>query len=217
MNRRALVLLTGLFSIAFFAGGTVYYRNAQAERARIVAETRAEAMVRDHSPVIGPANAPVTIVEFFDPSCEACRAFYPPVKQILSMFPQDARLVIRYTPFHASSEVAVRLLEAARMQDKFVPVLEALLEFQPEWADDSNPDTDKAWQRAAAAGLDIERAKKDGASASVQATLDKDMADVKTLEISRTPTFFVNGKPLKQFGPKPLYDLVKEEVEQARR
>lgn len=217
MNRRTLVIATGIAAVAAFSGGTALYSNQQARRARAIAETRAEAMVRDHSPVIGPVTAPVTIVEFFDPSCEACRAFYPPVKQILSMFPQDVRLVIRYTPFHASSEVAVRLLEAARMQDKFVPVLEALLEFQPEWADDANPDTDKAWQRAAAAGLDIERAKKDGASASVQATLDKDMADVKILEISRTPTFFVNGKPLTQFGPKPLYDLVKQEVEQAGR
>jgi protein-disulfide isomerase len=30
-----------------------------------------------HSPVLGPQGAPVTIVEFFDPACETCHAFYP--------------------------------------------------------------------------------------------------------------------------------------------
>ncbi|MFS8328883.1 thioredoxin domain-containing protein, partial [Vreelandella titanicae] len=33
--------------------------------------------MRSHSPILGREDAPVTIVEFFDPACEACRAFYP--------------------------------------------------------------------------------------------------------------------------------------------
>ena len=37
-------------------------------------------LVRTHSPVVGPVEAPVTIVEFFDPACPGCRAYYPYVK-----------------------------------------------------------------------------------------------------------------------------------------
>jgi len=72
--------------------------------------------VRDYSPVIGLENAPVTIVEFFDPSCEGCRAMYPYVKEILAEYPDNVRLVLRYVLFHGGSEEAVRILEAARNQ-----------------------------------------------------------------------------------------------------
>ncbi|BCB17137.1 thioredoxin domain-containing protein [Bosea sp. ANAM02] len=217
MNRRALVVFTGIVALAVFSGATVFYQTEQAKRARVIAATRAEALVRDHSPVIGPANAPVTIVEFFDPSCEACRAFYPPLKQILALFPNDARLVIRYAAFHEGSDVAVKILEAARRQDKFEPALQALLEFQPEWADHEKPDIEKAWSRVREAGLDVERGKRDAARPEIDATLEKDLADVKTLEVTRTPTFFVNGEPLTEFGPRQLYELVKREVEKARK
>ena len=217
MNRRAVVILTGVSALAVFAGGTAFYQNEQAKRARAIAASRAEALVRDHSPIIGPASAPVTIVEFFDPSCEACRAFYPPLKQILGLFPNDARLVIRYAAFHEGSDQAVKILEAARLQGKFEPVMEALLEFQPEWADHDKPDLEKAWARAKDAGLDIERGKRDAARPEFQTTLDRDGADAKALEVTRTPTFFVNGRPLTEFGPRPLYEMVKREVEKARK
>lgn len=217
MNRRTIVVLTGISALAIFSGATVFHQNEQTKRARAIAASRSEALVRDHSPIIGPATAPVTIVEFFDPSCEACRAFYPPLKQILGLFPNDARLVIRYAAFHEGSDVAVRLLEAARLQGKFEPVMEALLEFQPEWADHDKPDLEKAWARAKDAGLDIELGKRDAARPELQMTLDKDGADAKALEVTRTPTFFVNGQPLTEFGPRPLYELVKREVEKTRK
>ncbi|CCV09425.1 DSBA oxidoreductase (fragment) [Mesorhizobium metallidurans STM 2683] len=46
----------------------------------------------------------------------------------------------------------------------------------------------------------------------VDAVLAQDVADVKAVGITGTPTFFVNGKPLPSFGRKQLEDLVKAEV-----
>jgi len=217
MNRRAAVILTGILALTLFSGSTVYYQNEQARRARALAAAKADALVRDHSPIIGPANAPVTIVEFFDPSCEACRAFYPPLKQILGLFPNDVRLVIRYTAFHEGSDAAVKILEAARRQGKLEPALNALLQFQPEWADHDKPDLEIAWRRAGEAGLDVDQGKRDAALPELDALLQKDMADVKTMEVKQTPTFFVNGQPLAEFGPKPLYEMVKREVENSKK
>lgn len=171
------------------------------------------AYVRRHSPVIGPANAPVTIVEFFDPSCEACRAFYPIVKQIMAQYPNDVRLVLRYTPLHEGSEEAVRILETARQQNVFEPVLEALFVEQPQWAIHGGPRLERAWAAAGAAGLDQARARAAMQAPQITAALNQDIADATTLGVRGTPTFFVNERPLTSFGPQQLHDLVRSEVE----
>lgn len=210
MNRRTLVIATSVLAVAAFAGGAAWYRADQASQQAAKAIQHADRLVRFHSPVIGPPAAKVTIVEFFDPSCEACRAFHPYVKQILAAFPKDVRLVIRYTPFHPGSDEAVRILEAARIQGRFEPVLEALLDRQPEWAMHGKPRLDIAWQAAAAAGLDLARARVDGNTDRVTALLAQDVEDVKAVGVRATPTFFVNGQPLAVSGPQQLFDLVAE-------
>jgi len=171
---------------------------------------------RTYSPVIGAVNAPVTIVEFFDPSCEACRAFHPVVKQILGKFPGQVRLVLRYATFHQGSEEVVRMLEASRLQGVFEPVLEVLLKRQPEWAIHGNPRIDKAWGFAEQAGLNVEAARKAMFSDEINQILLQEKNDIKTLKVSRTPTFYVNKKPLPKFGGQELYELVRSEVETAK-
>ena len=75
------------------------------------------------------------------------------------------------------------------------------------------PAPEKAWEFAAAAGLNIEQAKAYAASGAVEKMLEKEVADVQSLGVQATPTFFVNGKPLIKSGPQALNDLVKAEVE----
>jgi protein-disulfide isomerase len=162
--------------------------------------------------VLGSVDAPVTIVEFFDPACEACRAFHPVVKRIMANFPGKVRVVLRYTAFHPTSEEAIRILEAARLQGKFEVALERLYETQPRWAPHGRP-ADSAWSVLDGTGLDIERARKDAAMPAVVAMLSQDAADVKSVGVRATPTFFVNGKPLQEFGAQQLFDLVKAEVQ----
>jgi protein-disulfide isomerase len=172
-------------------------------------------LVRPYSPVLGPADAPVTIVEFFDPSCEACRAFHPVLQGIREQFPNEVRIVMRYTPFHEGSDEAVRILELARAQGVFEPVLDALLERQPEWAVDGAPETDRAWAIAGEAGLDVEAARARRMLPGIVTVLNQDMADVEALGIQQTPTFFVNGEPLAEFGAEELVEAVRAEVEAA--
>lgn len=173
-------------------------------------------LVRAHSPSVGPVAAKVTIVEFFDPACEACRALYPIVKQTMAQYPGEVRLVLRYAPLHQGSDEAVRILETARLQKIFIPVLEALLARQPEWAAHGSMDLDRAWTIAGDAGLDLKKARQARLSAKITAVLDQDIADLKTVGVSQTPTFFVNGKPLQEFGVRQLQDLVRGEVAAAR-
>jgi len=211
MNRRLLVGITVLIALVVFGGGTWYYTDMKAREAAAVTADEGT-LVRSHSPVLGPVEAPVTIVEFLDPSCEACRAFYPLVKQVLAAYPKDVRLVIRYTPFHQGSDEAVRILEASRKQDKFESVLAALMAQQPEWAMHGQPDLERAWAIAGEQGLDVALARRDGAAPEVDQVLKADIADVEANKVQQTPTFFVNGKPLVEFSPQGLVNLVEGEI-----
>lgn len=215
MNRRVAVLATLAFAILVFAVGAIAYSRFATPQAPPATASEPSNLVRFNSPVVGPQNAPVTIVEFFDPSCEACRAFYPIVKQIMDRYPNEVRLVLRYAPLHEGSDQAVRILEAARRQDRLIPVLEALLAGQSNWAAHGAPDLDIAWQIAGAAGLDLDRARVDAQGEDVTAVLAQEIADLEALGVSQTPTFYVNGRELLDFGPQQLADLVAAEVDQA--
>lgn len=157
MNRRLILILTALAALAAFAVGAWLFQRQSAGQASALAVANASALVRIHAPVMGPPNARVTVVEFFDPSCEACRAFYPYVKKIIADFSPDVRLVIRYAPFHQGSDEAVAILEMARAQNRFEPVLDALVARQPEWAAHGAPNLALAWSIAGDAGLQYDR------------------------------------------------------------
>jgi protein-disulfide isomerase len=159
----------------------------------------------------------VTIVEFFDPACETCRAFYPIVKNILQQYPNDVRLVIRYAPFHAGSDQVVKLLEASKRQGQYLAVLEAVLAAQPQWADHGKPNIDLAYRAAQAAGLDLAKAEIDAQRPDIAGVLKQDIEDLTALEVTKTPTFFVNGRGLPSFGEQQLLTLVAEEVAKARK
>lgn len=219
MNRRGLILSVLALGVAGFGGATWFAtRPGPVVEVEPVAPELAEAMIRPYSPILGPAQAPVTIVEFFDPACEACRAFHPIVKDIMAEHGDAVRVVIRYTPFHGvASEEAIRVLEAARMQDIYVPVLEAVLREQPRWASHGAPAPGLILQIAATAGLDAEAARTQMLAPDVVAILNQDRADVETVGIRQTPTFFVNGKPLDPFGEAELRRLVAAEVASAQK
>ncbi|WP_413615690.1 DsbA family protein [Halomonas cupida] len=171
-------------------------------------------LVRPHSPILGAEDAPVTIVEFFDPACEACRAFYPLTKRILATYPEQVQLVLRYTSFHGEiSDTAIRVLEAARRQDVFEPVLETLLARQEQWASHGRFDEQAILDIASQAGLDQASAEAFLDSPEVQATINQDMDDVRKNKVLQTPTFFINGELLSPFGMQELFDAVKREVE----
>ena len=217
MNKKWLVISTAAAVVVAFVAGAAFLRERSTQEVVQAAQTNNDAFVRPHSPVFGNPAAKVTIVEFFDPSCETCRAFYPIVKDILKQYPNDVRLVIRYAPFHAGSDQVVKLLEAAKRQNKYQPVLEMILATQPQWADHGKPNIELAFRAAQEAGLDIAKAQADAQGSDIAAVLKQDIEDLTALEVTKTPTFFVNGRGLPSFGDQQLLSLVAEEVAKARK
>lgn len=213
MNRRTLLIGASALGLVAFGGGAMILtrrREAEAQAAAAAAPAVDETLlIRPHSPILGPADAPVTLVEFFDPSCEACRAFHPIIGEIRNQFPTQVRVVMRYTLFHEGSDEAARILEVARMQGKFEQVLDALLEKQPTWALHDGPQMDVAWRVAGAVGLDLQKAETDKLFPGITGTINQDMADVEALGIRQTPTFFLQGKKLEITSTEQFVEAVR--------
>jgi protein-disulfide isomerase len=201
--------------LAFIVGRWLYTASER-EKAADSAQAIMATLVRPHAPTIGPADAPVVIVEFLDPACETCAVFYPMVKQLMAASPDKIRLVLRYAPFHQGSDTVVAALEAARRQDKYWPTLEALLASQARWAPNHTSQMDLAWPFLEGIGLDFARMRNDMMAPEIAQIIAQDLADARALNVTKTPEFFVNGKPLPSFGYRQLKTLVDAALFNAR-
>ncbi|AMN56346.1 disulfide bond formation protein DsbA (plasmid) [Roseibium algicola] len=217
MNNKSIVLSVAVFGLILLSVAAWFFVRPMFMRAAIPTE-QTLAVLRPHSPIIGPEDAPVTIVEFFDPTCEACRKIYPVVRDIMAEYGDTVRLAIRYVAFEGKGSVeAIRVLEVARKQGVFQPVLEALLRDQKRWAKDGAPEQELIIQISTEAGLDPEAARTQMLEPIIAATINQDRADAEVLGVTQTPTFFVNGRSVNSFGEAELRALVNEEVAASRK
>lgn len=207
-----LVGVTSLVLVLAFVLGSNYYKNQQIQKYGFMAEENAELFVRAHSKTLGSDDAKVYLVEFMDPACETCAAFAPFVKRIMDDNPGKIKLVLRYAPFHDGADDFVKILEAAGMQGKYWETLNVMFETQNIWASHHNYQPQRLWDILPRAGVDIEQIKKDMQDPAIAKIIEQDMADVKTLNVQKTPGYFVNGKPLQTFGYRQLFELIQSEL-----
>lgn len=215
MKRQSLFITAAVVLLAAFAIAAMLYMGHKADTAKALAN---EALLtRPHAPTEGPRSAKVHIVEFLDPACGTCREFYPFVHQLMEAHRGQVRLTVRYAPFHPNSDQVVRILEAARKQGKWQETLERLFATQANWVVNHSAQPDMAWQQLAGLGLDLERMRQDMNSPELVQQLAQDMADARALNVTQTPEFFVNGKPMPSFGYEQLTQLVDDARQAAYR
>lgn len=221
MNKKVLILL-GMVAVVVVAGvlGASYYRDS-VQKEPIKGTPPREELVRADSPAIGPADAKVTIVEFYDPECEACAAFHPSVKALLKEFEGKVRFVARYATFHKNAKIAAIYTEAAGEQGKYWEMQQKLFEKQGEWGEKHGhgaPATPVAPPNALfdkyaqELGLNVDQLKASVSDPKHAAKVDRDMRDVDALKVQRTPTFFVNGRQLARFSQLDLRALIVQEL-----
>ncbi|MBI5256666.1 MAG: thioredoxin domain-containing protein [Burkholderiales bacterium] len=214
-GRRRLFIGAGAVLVLGFGAATVAYRRQQDSAAAQAAQKNQPALVGAHAPRIGPREAKVQLVEFLDPACETCAAFYPHVKRLMAAHPGRIQLSLRHVPLHQGSDLVVRILEASREQGLYLSTLEGLYAAQRQWVVQHRVQPDAVWQVVQGLGLDLERLRFEMTSPAIAERMAQDMADARTLGVSKTPEFFANGRPMPRFGLEELQTLVDEEVRRA--
>ncbi len=163
----------------------------------------------------GSEKALVVVTEFFDPECESCREFQPYLNSLLNDYDGRIQLVLRYAPFHPNSIFAVKILEAAREQNQYWETLQVLYKFQPDWGSHDHPRPELIWGYLNSLNLDINKLKVDMESERIKNLIDDDIKAGKSLGVYATPTFFVNGKMVSEFGPVYLRTAIEEALKQS--
>lgn len=213
--KKTLFISAAVLLFLVFAVGTLLYKAERVDQAEQHANEFQSALVRPHAPVFGSADAKVEIVEFLDPACETCKRFYPLVKERMAAHPERIRLVLRYAPFHNHSDFVVALLYATDQQGKHREALEALLAAQDDWVAHHTVQPDRVWPHLEGLGLDMARLRSDMNAPEIRARITQDLDDARALNVTKTPEFFVNGKPLPSFGWEPLMALMDEALARA--
>lgn len=99
---------------------------------------------------------------------------------------------------------------------RIAPALEALLASQAVWAPHHTPQVALVWKQLEGLGLNMEQMRADANAPEVGRVIAQDLEDARTLNVTKTPEFFVNGRPLPSFGYEPLKALVDDALDASR-
>jgi protein-disulfide isomerase len=160
------------------------------------------------SPIFGPLNAPVTVVVFDDYLCSSCAIFEKDLKDVLKMYPEEVKLVIKHYPgaTHSFSKKAASAARAAHVQGKFWEFHHSLFEKQTSLDDN----TIKIIARQL--GLDMNKFNQDLHSKDIMSLVDRDLMEGRRLGINVTPTVFINGKYLERLSLGDITDMIEAEL-----
>lgn len=190
-----LGIFAGLIILLIFARG----------RGRSPSGDSTEAQADDW--VKGSARAGVTLIEYGDFQCPACRSYASVVKELNETFPDQLRIVYRHFPLtqiHRNALPSARAAEAAGAQGKFWEMHDLLFEKQGLWSNEGRVD-EIFLDYAKSLGLDEAKFKGDYDSSMVRDRIQAHLAGANAIGLNSTPSFLLNGKKLQ--NPRTLADF----------
>jgi protein-disulfide isomerase len=143
---------------------------------------------RDHT--LGPADAPLVLVEYGDYQCPHCGKVYPFVLQLIERYGNRLRFAYRHFPLakmHPQARLAAESAEAAAAQGKFWEMHGQLFTHQKEL------EPIHLLKYAEAVGLDINRFRQEVEAHTYAPRVQEDMSGGVRSGVNGTPTFFING------------------------
>jgi protein-disulfide isomerase len=147
--------------------------------------------VNEHDHSIGPADAPVTLVEYGDYECPHCGRAHPLVQAIKRQLGDRLRFVYRHFPLteaHPHAQTAAEAAEAAGAQGRFWQMHDTLFRNQQALYDED------LLLYAARIGVDVERFARELVAGTYVKKVRDDFRSGVRSGVNGTPTFFVNGE-----------------------
>ena len=169
--------------------------------------------------MLGSQTAAVTVEEFADYQCGGCAAVHPVMKELASAYAgnRNFRFIYRHYPLaipaHDKSYEASVATEAAGLQGKFWQMQDQLFRNQAAWT--ANPNYRQIWSEYASnLGMDVQRFQADLAGIQTKNRVDADIQRGRALNVSSTPSVFVNGKlvPFSELNIASLRRIVDAEI-----
>ena len=201
--------------VGFGAGFLVWGQDAAQDLAAVPDPARAAQAVADAAPAsrlevdpggdpsLGPADAPITIVEFSDFNCPHCQAWHREVsEELFNTYPDQIYFVYKDFPIVGGGRagfLGAQAAHCAEEQGAYWEFHSAL--FSGEYSLDS-PGVD---QIAVDLGLDLDPFKECMVEARYAEEVRDDFNYGVSLGVSSTPTFFINGIPL--VGAQPFVNF----------
>jgi protein-disulfide isomerase/Skp family chaperone for outer membrane proteins len=162
-------------------------------------------------PTRGPANAPVTIVEFSDFECPYCGGLFPTLKQVEKNYPQQVRIVYRQFPLaniHPHAQKAAEASLCANEQQKFWEFHDSMFGNQRELS------VADLKQRAADLKLDTQAFNQCLDSGRHAAAIQLDIQEGARNGVTGTPAMFINGRFLSGNQPySEIKDIIEDELQ----
>jgi protein-disulfide isomerase len=158
------------------------------------------------SPVDGPADAWVTVVEFSDFQCPYCGAVQPTLRALLPAYGTDVRLVFKHFPlsFHAYARTTAIAAECARAQSRFWELHDLVFAGQAALFGSGAFETNLT-AVASRTGLDVANWQACRSDPAMAARVDADLSVGILVGVTGTPSFVVNGSLL--VGNRPASDF----------
>lgn len=186
-----ILALTALLFISLL--GYYFYAVSKGE---VAAESPAQTVTvskEDHTR--GGKSASVTIVEYGDFQCPACKAYESIVRTLATKYPEAVRVTFRHFPLiqvHKNAFLAASYAEAAGAQGKFWEMHDALYDHQGEWGEALDAEQ-KILSYAKTIGLDLTTLQTAAKSQAVTDVIAASYKEAGMLKLQGTPSFFVNG------------------------
>jgi protein-disulfide isomerase len=160
--------------------------------------------------VIGPTDAPVSIVEFSDYQCPFCARAEPLIQAALNEYPKKVNFVYKHFPLtsiHPQAMAAAQAAVAAGKQGKFEEMHKLLFENQRALG----PEQLKEYAKRI--GLDLRKFEADMNSEETQKLIREDMQLAQQVGVRGTPTIFVGGKLLQNRSVDGIKALVDQALQ----
>ena len=204
--KKLFITLFGCLVIRFF--GFKVYKWATAP-VPTVSGVSVEA--KDDDWIKGNKDASITLIEYSDFQCPACKTYAPMIKKLSEEYKDNIKVVYRHYPLpqHKNAKAAAYGAEAAGKQGKFWEMHDLLFEKQEEWSNEGDI-TEKLSIFAESLGLNKDEWRADYESQEVKDAVNADVTLANMINLSSTPTFLLNGEKITIRN----YEDIKSKVEE---